>query len=554
MDFQGSYFRNCVVTATNSVKKEGTCSGILIDTQFGIILTHASLLSPLVSRNSQFMKDIQIDSYSTNREVKELNLEIILQLKPFKNGEKSERFQPNLLNNNLQQETDSTDKYKASLLCVFQCPSLKNSLSKLVPSGNWEFVEDLSDPAPKKLDKSQLDQAGSSVYYDLLPFFVILRLHDWFGYKSYLPYKLSTENEIGDNVEINATPFGGLNPEVFLNSRSQGIISNISGKNKVLIMVDARCIPGSEGGALYYTQGKIKLLTGMIIATLCWKNNEWIGLSLACAISEILDNLFQLPVPLSGLESSSFKQIALQWTQKLCVKNISKAVKFVKVGSNWGSGVVISQEPGGRQLMLTCSHVVRESEHRPVKIRKGETKEDKIAEVIFKTPVGKHFDIAFLSYFDNASLHEDNNSINITSTFEGETVLVIGHAIFGDNHDLEPTVTKGVVSKVIKLNNTPVMLQTTCAVHAGASGGAVVNMKGQLVGIVVCNAKDTSSGASYPHVNMCVPIATVAEVLEKYRKTLDENILQNLHIKNPKVNRLWTLGTSNTDSQIQSKL
>lgn len=357
-------------------------------------------------------------------------------------------------------------------------------------------------------------------------------------------------------MEINATPFGGLNPEVFLNSKSQGIISNISGKNKVLIMVDARCIPGSEGGALYYTQGKMRLLTGMIIATLCWKNNEWIGLSLACAISEILGNLFRLPVPLSGLESSSFKQIALQWTQDLCVKNISKAVKFVKVGSNWGSGVVISQEPGGRQLMITCSHVVKDSEHRPVKIRMNENKDDKIAQVIYKTPVGKHFDLAFLSYCDDDLLDNDKNNINIASASEGETVFVIGHAIFGDSHDLEPTVTKGVVSKVIKLNNIPVMLQTTCAVHAGASGGAVVNMKGQLVGIVVCNAKDTSSGASYPHVNMCVPIATVAEVLKEYKDTLDENVLQNMHIKNPKVTRLWTLGTSNTDSQvqIQSKL
>lgn len=27
---------------------------------------------------------------------------------------------------------------------------------------------------------------------------------------------------------------------------------------------------------------------------------------------------------------------------------------------------------------------------------------------------------------------------------------------------------------------------------------------------------------------------------------IDENVLRNLHIKNPKVNRLWTLGTSNT--------
>lgn len=31
--------------------------------------------------------------------------------------------------------------------------------------------------------------------------------------------------------------------------------------------------------------------------------------------------------------------------------------------------------------------------------------------------------------------------------------------------------------------------QSTCAVHPGASGGALVNKAGQLVGMVVCNAK-----------------------------------------------------------------
>ena len=34
-----------------------------------------------------------------------------------------------------------------------------------------------------------------------------------------------------------------------------------------------------------------RVLTGMIIASLCWKNNEWVGLTMACAMSELLGDL-----------------------------------------------------------------------------------------------------------------------------------------------------------------------------------------------------------------------------------------------------------------------
>ena len=32
-------------------------------------------------------------------------------------------------------------------------------------------------------------------------------------------------------------------------------------------------------------------LAGMIISSLCWKNNEWVGLTVGCSVSEILDSL-----------------------------------------------------------------------------------------------------------------------------------------------------------------------------------------------------------------------------------------------------------------------
>lgn len=66
--------------------------------------------------------------------------------------------------------------------------------------------------------------------------------------------------------------------------------------------------------------------------------------------------------------------------------------------------------------------------------------------------------------------------------------------------DLCPSVSTGVVSHVVRLPwplhveesgnmeiekaSVPVMLQTTAAVHPGASGGAVVNSDGHMIGLI----------------------------------------------------------------------
>lgn len=67
----------------------------------------------------------------------------------------------------------------------------------------------------------------------------------------------------------------------------------------------------------------------------------------------------------------------------------------------------------------------------------------------------------------------------------GEDVLVVGFGVFGQS--CGPSVTAGILSRVITCDSRPVMLQTTCAVHAGASGGAVLRAgTGELLGNALC--------------------------------------------------------------------
>lgn len=63
----------------------------------------------------------------------------------------------------------------------------------------------------------------------------------------------------------------------------------------------------------------------------------------------------------------------------------------------------------------------------------------------------------------------------------GDPVVVVGYG--GMGRRCGPSLTCGVLSKAISLKDQPVMLQTTCAVQAGASGGAVVQRRsGELLG------------------------------------------------------------------------
>lgn len=50
---------------------------------------------------------------------------------------------------------------------------------------------------------------------------------------------------------VESSPFGGLSPSVFLNSLSFGIISNVCGSRDDVLLIDARCVMGSEGAPVF---------------------------------------------------------------------------------------------------------------------------------------------------------------------------------------------------------------------------------------------------------------------------------------------------------------
>ena len=169
-----------------------------------------------------------------------------------------------------------------------------------------------------------------------------------------------------------------------------------------------------------------------------------------------------------------------------------------KVGT--GSGVIIS--PDG--YIITNYHVIENS-----------------SEVIVTTNNNKEYEaeiIGFDEVTDIAVLKIDSNTIldyiffgDSDSTLVGEWVLAVGNP-----YNLNSTVTAGIVSsKSRDLNEydqkNQSFIQTDAAVNFGNSGGALVNIQGELIGI---NTLIQSMTGGYVGYSFAVPSNTVRKIFE----------------------------------------
>ena len=169
-----------------------------------------------------------------------------------------------------------------------------------------------------------------------------------------------------------------------------------------------------------------------------------------------------------------------------------------KVGT--GSGVIIS--PDG--FIITNYHVIENS-----------------TEVIVTTNDNKEYEAEIIGYdevYDIAVL-KINSDLNLDyvffgdsdSTLVGEWVLAVGNP-----YNLNSTVTAGIISsKSRDLNEydqkNQSFIQTDAAVNFGNSGGALVNIKGELIGI---NTLIQSMTGGYVGYSFAVPSNTVRKIFE----------------------------------------
>ena len=168
-----------------------------------------------------------------------------------------------------------------------------------------------------------------------------------------------------------------------------------------------------------------------------------------------------------------------------------------------GSGVILSADG----YIVTNNHVVQDADELTVKL--NDNREFK-ARII---GLDKTTDLALIKI--EADGLQPIKVANSDDLKLGEWVLAIGNPF-----SLTSTVTAGIVSaKARSLGATPgsieSFIQTDAAINPGNSGGALVNARGELVGI---NAMLYSQTGSYSGYGFAIPTSIMNKVVEDLKK------------------------------------
>ena len=171
----------------------------------------------------------------------------------------------------------------------------------------------------------------------------------------------------------------------------------------------------------------------------------------------------------------------------------------------FGSGVIISSDG----YIITNNHVIEDADNIEVKLNDNRIFK---AEVVGRDP---STDIALIKIkVSNLSYLRYGNSDNLKI---GEWVLAVGNPF-----NLTSTVTAGIVSA--KGRNLQIIdddyriesfIQTDAALNMGNSGGALVNTKGELVGIT---AAIYSPSGAYAGNSFAIPVSIVKKVVDDLKQ------------------------------------
>jgi len=163
-----------------------------------------------------------------------------------------------------------------------------------------------------------------------------------------------------------------------------------------------------------------------------------------------------------------------------------------------GSGVIISEDG----YIVTNNHVIKDAQDIEITLNNRKSYKAKLIGTDAK------MDIALLKIETEGKLpystFADSDNVKV-----GEWVLAVGNP-----YNLTSTVTAGIVSakaRNLDTNGIQSFIQTDAAVNPGNSGGALVNTRGELVGI---NTMISSMTGSYVGYSFAVPSNITRKIIE----------------------------------------
>lgn len=179
-----------------------------------------------------------------------------------------------------------------------------------------------------------------------------------------------------------------------------------------------------------------------------------------------------------------------------------------------GSGIIIAQNDE-EIFILTNNHVVENSNELIVQFIGGESSDARVV------GISERKDVAIIAVKINDLDKSVLDSIKIATIGSSED-LKVGNGIIAIGNALGygQSVTTGVVSaldrEVTTDSYTIEMIQIDAAINGGNSGGALLNSKGEVVGINTAkySSNGLSSGASIEGMGFAIPISEIKDLIE----------------------------------------
>lgn len=182
--------------------------------------------------------------------------------------------------------------------------------------------------------------------------------------------------------------------------------------------------------------------------------------------------------------------------------------------SGAGSGIIIGMNDT-ELLIVTNNHVVEDTTSLTIQFCN-----DKIIEGAYIKGTDSENDLAVVALPLSEIDDETISSISIASLGEsddlkiGQTVIAIGNALgYGQS------VTKGIVSaldRTISLESGDMtVIQTDAAINGGNSGGALLNLSGEVIGINVAKSSSSGSQTSVEGMGYAIPVSQVKDIIDE---------------------------------------
>ncbi|XP_033065228.1 peroxisomal leader peptide-processing protease isoform X6 [Trachypithecus francoisi] len=407
----------CVVSASRAGRPEAgpwSCSGVILSRSPGLVLCHGGIFVPFLRAGSEVLTAAGAAFLPGDSCSDDLRLHVQWAPTAAGPGGGAERGRPELCTPQCaglepgppapSRGRPLQPRLPAELLLLLSCPAFWAHFARLFgdeAAEQWRFSS--AAPDDEVSEEEEADQ---------------LRALGWFALLGVRLGQEEVEKERGPVVAVSplgavpkgapllvcGSPFGAVCPDIFLNTLSCGVLSNVAGP---LLLTDARCLPGTEGGGVF-TARPAGSLVALVAAPLCWKAGEWVGFTLLCAAAPLFraarDALRRLRPSAAALAALMPPEVGVPWGLPLRDSGPlwAAAAVLVECGTVWGSGVAVAP-----RLVVTCRHVSPREAAR-VLVRSTTPKSVAIwGRVVFATRESCPYDIAVVS------LEEDLDDVPI---------------------------------------------------------------------------------------------------------------------------------------------